>query len=205
MTDERLEKIQAVLAKRQADITVVMENIADPHNIAAILRTCDSVGIQDVYVLNSFKYLSTLKESRASRSAVGWLTVHEFTDTEACYAEVKAKYKTLLGAAVAENTGGLFQQDFTGPVALIFGNERYGITPEGLAQCSGTFIIPQIGMVKSLNVSVACAVTLYEAFRQRENRAESEGQTLNEARKSALIQGWREERMKEKTEVPNPG
>jgi tRNA (guanosine-2'-O-)-methyltransferase len=177
MTPERKDRITKVLNYRQPDLTVVMENVMDPHNIAAVMRTCDSVGIQEIFVLNTMIARHKKFGKKSSASATGWLTIHQFEDTEECMKAVKAKYPHIYATHLGEQAVSLYELDLVQPVALVFGNEHAGITEECLKHCSGNFIIPQVGMVKSLNISVACAVTLYEAFRQREKAGNFNGNT----------------------------
>src|SRR4051812_16993972 len=92
MTPEREERIKSVLDRRQPDLTIVMENVHDPHNISAVMRTCDSVGIQEIYVLNSRLTLHTAFGKKSSSGAAKWLTVHQFQDTEECMTAIKQKY-----------------------------------------------------------------------------------------------------------------
>ena len=167
MTPERSAKINKVLDNRQPDLAIVMENVGDPHNIFAVMRTCDAVGLQDIYVLNTIMTRHKSFGNKSSSSARGWLTIHEFDDTEACMTAVKKRYAKIYATHLGVESHSLYDLKLTESVALVFGNEHGGVTDECLKYCDGNFIIPQVGMVQSLNISVACAVTLYEAFRQR--------------------------------------
>ncbi len=168
MTPEREAKIQRVLNHRQPDLALVMENVADPHNISAVMRTCDAVGLQEIYVLNNVISRHEKFGKKSSASAAGWLTIHEFENTEECMTAVKKKYGKIFATHLGVESHSLYDLNFTESIALVFGNEHAGVTEECLSYCDGNFIIPQVGMVQSLNISVACAVTLYEAFRQRQ-------------------------------------
>jgi tRNA (guanosine-2'-O-)-methyltransferase len=167
MTPERKERIISVLNNKQPDLTIVMENVHDPHNIAAVMRTCDSVGIHELYVLNTQIGLHEKFAGKTSSSAAKWLKVHQFQDTEECIRAIKKKYNKIYATHLGVTSHSLYDLNLTESVALVFGNERDGVTEECLKYCDGNFIIPQVGMVQSLNISVACAVSLYEAFRQR--------------------------------------
>jgi len=167
MTPERKARITQVLDKRQPDLTLVFENVHDPHNISAVMRTCDAVGVQDVYILNTRENQTQRFGKKSSASAAGWLSIHCFDDAELCFKEVKKRYEKIYATHLGEQSCSLYDLDLTQPVALVFGNEHSGVSQETLRFCDGNFIIPQVGMVQSLNISVACAVTLYEAFRQR--------------------------------------
>ena len=167
MTPERNERLTAVLNKRQPDLTVVLENVFDPHNISAVMRTCDAVGIQDIFILNHKIPPHRKWGAKSSSSAAKWLTIHQFTEVEACFAELRKHYKKIYTTHLSTDAVGLHDLNLTERVALVFGNEHSGVSEEIIAMADGNFIIPQVGIIKSLNISVACAVTLYEAFRQK--------------------------------------
>lgn len=167
MTPERAARITKVLNHRQNGLAVVMENVHDPHNISAVMRTCDAVGVQDVYILNTMIPRHKKFGKNSSASALGWLTIHQFDNTAACMEAVKQKYQKVYATHLGVESHSLYDLKLTEKVALVFGNEHAGVTEECLQYCDGNFIIPQVGMVQSLNISVACAITLYEAFRQR--------------------------------------
>jgi tRNA (guanosine-2'-O-)-methyltransferase len=170
MKEERLNRIKTVVAKRQLDLTVVLENVHDPHNIGAVLRTCDSVGIPEIFVLNADPDLYTEKLEVGGKSTSGsrkWVDIHFYTNVESCFQKVKEKYFQIIGTSLTEEAKNLYEFDFCPPTAIVFGNEKNGISPETLSHCTSNLWIPQVGMVKSLNISVACAVVLYEAGRQR--------------------------------------
>lgn len=169
MTPARAARITQVLDHRQPDLTVVLENVHDPHNISAVMRTADSVGIQEIYVLNTKITRHKKFGKKSSASAAGWLTIHHFDDTEACFAALRKKYQKIFATHLGISSQSLYEIDFCEPVALVFGNEHAGVTEGALQLCDENFIIPQVGMVQSLNISVACAVSFYEAFRQRSN------------------------------------
>lgn len=167
MNEVRREKLQQVLNNRQFDITVVMENVHDPHNISAVMRTCDAVGIQEIYILNTLIPEHKKFGAKSSSSAAKWLTIHTFTDTNACVTALRKKYAKIYTTYLSDNATQLYQLDLTESIALVFGNEHAGVSDEIRELADGNFIIPQVGIIKSLNISVACAVTIYEAFRQK--------------------------------------
>lgn len=169
MTPERYERLHAVLNKRQPDLTVLLENVFDPHNISAVMRTCDAVGIQDIYILNTKIPPHKKWGAKSSSSAAQWLTIHQFTDAEACFTELRKNFKKIYTTHLSTDAVGLHELNLTEPVALVFGNEHSGVSDDIIVMADGNFIIPQVGIIKSLNISVACAVTLYEAFRQKTN------------------------------------
>jgi len=167
MTPQRAAKIKNVLNHRQEGLIVVMENVHDPHNISAVMRTCDAVGVQDVFVLTTIISRHEKFGKKSSASAAGWLTIHQYEDTATCMEAVKNKCDRIFATHLGVQSDSLYDLNLTERVALVFGNEHAGVTKECLSYCDGNFIIPQMGMVQSLNISVACAITLYEALRQR--------------------------------------
>lgn len=190
MTPERIERLTSVLNKRQPDLTVLLENVFDPHNISAVMRTCDAVGIQDIYILNTKIPAHKKWGAKSSSSAAKWLTVHQFTDTAACFAELRKHYKKIYTTHLSSDAVGLYELNLTEPVALVFGNEHSGVSEEIIAMADGNFIIPQVGIIKSLNISVACAVSLYEAFRQKSKAGHYNAAKLEGSKLSVLREEW---------------
>ena len=190
MTPERTERLTAVLNKRQPDLTVVLENVFDPHNISAVMRTCDAVGIQDIYILNTKIPPHKKWGAKSSSSAAKWLTVHQFTNAVECFNELRKRYKKIYTTHLSTDAVGLHELNLTEPVALVFGNEHSGVSEDIIAMADGNFIIPQVGIIKSLNISVACAVSLYEAYRQKCNAGHYGNVKLDGEKLQALRNDW---------------
>ena len=190
MTPERSDRLTKVLNKRQPDLTVVLENVFDPHNISAVMRTCDAVGIQDIYILNHKIPPHRKWSEKTSSSAAKWLTIHQFTDAEECFAALRKNYKKIYTTHLSSDAVSLHELNLIEPVALIFGNEHSGVSEEIIAMADGNFIIPQVGIIKSLNISVACAVSLYEAFRQKNNAGHYDEVKLEGEALATLKEGW---------------
>jgi tRNA (guanosine-2'-O-)-methyltransferase len=190
MTPEREARILTVLSKRQDDLTVVLENVFDPHNISAVMRTCDAVGIQDIYILNTRIPVHKKWGAKSSSSAVKWLTIHQFTDARECFMELRKSYKTILTTHLSSDAVDLYKIDFTGSVALVFGNEHSGVSDDIRAMADGNFIIPQAGIIRSLNISVACAVSVYEAYRQKNIAGHYNSRKLSNDRSQSLLTEW---------------
>lgn len=180
----------SVLNKRQSGITVVLENVFDPHNISAVMRTCDAVGVQEVYVLNTRIPRHKKWGSKSSSSASKWLTIHQHSNAEECFAELREKYSKILTTHLSSDAVSLHEIDFVPSIALVFGNEHEGVSAEIRALADGNFIIPQVGIIKSLNISVACAVTLYEAFRQKSLAGHYATRSLPEDQFNTLLATW---------------
>ena len=166
MTQHRREKFRRVLALRQPDLTVVMENIHDPHNVSAVLRSCDAVGVLSVnllYTVESFPRIGRKSSSSASK----WIERRKFTSVDECYGTLRAEGYRIHATRLTNHASSLYDLDLTRPVALVFGNEHRGVSEEAGEKADGNFHVPMMGMIQSLNVSVAAAVSLYEALRQR--------------------------------------
>ncbi len=190
MTPERYKRLTTVLNHRQPDITVVLENVFDPHNVSAVMRTCDAVGIQDVYILNNRIPPHKKWGYKSSSTAAEWLTIHQFTEAEKCFDEIRERYNKIYTTHLSEGTVDLYALDLTMSVALVFGNETFGVSDDIRRFSDGDFIIPQVGIIKSLNISVACAVSLYEAFRQKRANGHYLQSRLPQTRLEAINATW---------------
>ena len=190
MTPERYKRLTAVLSHRQPDLTVVLENVFDPHNVSAVMRTCDAVGIQDVYILNNRIPPHKKWGYRSSSTAAEWLSIHQFTDAEKCFAAIRKRYQKIYTTHLSDDAIDVFRLDLTESVALVFGNETYGVSEDIRRFSDGDFIIPQVGIIKSLNISVACAVTLYEAFRQKKAKGHYVQPRMPETELQNLCNAW---------------
>ena len=190
MTPERHHKLISVLNKREGYIAIVKENVFDPHNISAVMRTADAVGVQDIYILNTKIPRHKKWGAKSSSSAAKWLTVHQFENAEECFSSLRNRYSTILTTHLSSDAVSLHSIDFTKSIALVFGNEHSGVSDEIRAMADGNFIIPQVGIIQSLNISVACAVTLYEAFRQKTNAGHYNQQHLDDVRHNELFKLW---------------
>src|SRR5215472_1277906 len=126
MTTEREQRITSVLDKRQDDLTIVLENVFDPHNISAVMRTCDAVGVQDIFILNTRIPRHKKWGAKSSSSAAQWLTIHQFTDAAECFAKLRERADQIFTTHLAGDAALLYDMDLTGRIALVFGNEHSG-------------------------------------------------------------------------------
>lgn len=167
LSDDRSEKIYACVSRRQPSLSIVLENVHDPHNVSAVLRSCDAVGVMDVHLIyHSGQSFPELGE-KSSASARKWVLTHKHSSIDECYDCLRKEGKKILTTGMSNEARSLYAIDFTEPIAIVFGNEHAGVSEEAILKADGNMLIPQVGMIQSLNISVACAVTLYEAFRQR--------------------------------------
>jgi tRNA (guanosine-2'-O-)-methyltransferase len=189
MTERRKEKILSVLRNRQPNLTVVMENIHDPHNVSAMLRSSDAVGVMEVQLVYTSEKFPRLGK-KSSASATKWVQRRKFASVQECYDRLHDEGFLVYATHLGNDSVSLYDLDLTAKVALVFGNEHAGVSDEAAALADGNFLIPMGGMIQSLNVSVACAVTLYEAFRQRLASPEKPGSSLSPDALQALADAW---------------
>ena len=165
MTDERMARIEAVLAERLTSLTVVVENLHDPHNGAAALRSAEAVGLQDFHAVES---VELLRISRGvTMSCEQWMDLHRHPTVEACYSHLRGQGFEIWASAPGGETS-LERVPADRPIALVFGSERPGLTDQALAQADGTFHIEMQGFTGSFNLSVSVALAVYtQAGRMR--------------------------------------
>lgn len=167
ITPERRARLKAVLRRRQPTLTVVFENVHDPHNVSAVIRSCDAVGVADVHGIYYGRTVFPELGGKSSASARKWVDVHLHQTVDECFSHLRAKGFRIYTTHMSSDAVSLYDVDLTQPVALVFGNEHDGVSEEARSAADGNVIIPQVGMIQSLNISVACAVSLFEAMRQR--------------------------------------
>jgi tRNA (guanosine-2'-O-)-methyltransferase len=166
MTPERFQKIKNILNKRQTDLTVVMDNVNKPHNLAAIIRSCDAVGIGDIHGISSNKQNIGVNLKSACGSN-HWVNLHIHHSIPNVISELKQSGFSIYAANGSTKAIDYRKVDYTKPSVIVLGAELDGISPETLDAVDEVIKIPMQGMVESLNVSVANAVILFEAQRQR--------------------------------------
>jgi tRNA (guanosine-2'-O-)-methyltransferase len=190
-TSRRQQRIEHVLRRRQTTLTVVLEDVHDPHNASAVLRSCDAVGVLDVHLVYDRELPPRKAFGRTtSASAAKWIRTHFHESIEACYSHLRADGFAIWATALQPESRELYGLDLAAPTALVFGNEMRGVSEAAIAGADGTVFIPMQGMVESLNISVACAVSLYEAMRQRIGRGMYETPQLDETQLAALQEEW---------------
>ncbi len=165
MKSERFGKIQRVLARRQPDLAVLAENVHKPHNLSAMLRSCDAVGIGVVHATNPTGGIPTYNETSAS--ADKWVELRTHDDVVSAMDDLRERGMRIYAAHFSERAVDYREVDYTAPTVVLFGNEKLGVSTVAAARADAHVIIPMLGMVQSLNVSVATAVILFEAQRQR--------------------------------------
>jgi tRNA (guanosine-2'-O-)-methyltransferase len=167
MTPKRFQRLRSVLDRRQPDLTVVMENVHKPHNFSAVLRSCDAVGVFETHAVapaGTFRVFHGL--SGGTRRYVG-VRRWDKGDLGTCLGHLQERGFAILAAHPAPGATDYRELDYTRPTAVLLGQELDGLTEEAAEQADVWVAIPMEGMGRSLNVSVAAALLLFEARRQR--------------------------------------
>lgn len=167
MTLKRYARIREMLARRQPDLTVCMEQVHKPHNVSAIIRTADAVGVHEVHAVWPENRMRIMASSAAGSNS--WVQVKTHRTIADAVGHLKGQGMQVLATHLSEKAVDFRDIDYTRPTCILMGQEKTGITQEALDLADQEIIIPMIGMVQSLNVSVASALLLYEAQRQRQN------------------------------------
>ncbi|CAI1065417.1 tRNA (guanosine(18)-2'-O)-methyltransferase [Serratia grimesii] len=156
-----------MLATRQPDLTVCLEQVHKPHNVSAIIRTADAVGVHQVHAVWPTTRMRTLVSSAAGSNS--WVNVKTHRTITDAVTHLKSQGMQILATNLSDRAVDFREVDYTRPTCILLGQEKTGITEEALRLADQDIVIPMIGMVQSLNVSVASALILYEAQRQRQN------------------------------------
>lgn len=189
ISSKRLQKITSVVNARQQSLRLVLENIHDPHNVSAIFRTCDAVGVSKVELIYNLEKLPKIGR-KSSASAFKWVEKEKFKNVEECYESLHNAGFKIYASSISGDAVDLFKLDLTKKIALVLGNEHRGVSDEAIALADKKIKIPMFGMVQSLNVSVAAAIILYETLRQRLKKGLYKKSELSEAACEELIEKW---------------
>ena len=167
MNAQRYARIREMLAARQHDLTVCMEQVHKPHNVSAVIRTADAVGIHEVHATWSGTRMRTMASAAAGSNS--WVKVRTHASIANAVKHLKKQNMQILATNLSSSAVDFREIDYTRPTCILMGQEKTGISQQALELADQEIIIPMIGMVQSLNVSVASALILYEAQRQRQN------------------------------------
>ncbi|HUF75971.1 MAG TPA: tRNA (guanosine(18)-2'-O)-methyltransferase TrmH [Longimicrobiales bacterium] len=165
MRPERFRRLREVLARRQPDLTVLMDRVNKAHNFSAILRNCDAVGVLEAHAVAAEPGLEVHHATSAGTKK--WVSVRRHTSVEEAVEHLRERGFRVLAAHPAPDAVDYREADYTRPVAITLGAELEGVSPEALERADVRVRVPMVGMVHSLNVSVASSLLLFEAFRQR--------------------------------------
>lgn len=166
MTPKRQERINQVLSKRQNDLTVITDQVVKNRNLAAIMRTCDAVGIPKMHCVEAEERYRTY--AGISASSHKWVETIHYDNVVTSINTLKSSGMQIIAANLTDDAIDYREVDYTKPTALLMGTELIGVSDAAAKACDQNIVIPMMGMVESFNVSVACAIILAEAQRQRE-------------------------------------
>jgi len=191
VTPERLAKLRATLDRRQPDLSVLADYVHKPHNIAAIIRTCDAVGIGNVQLAMGDRDKQRFKT--ASGTALGsdrWVDVQLHDDIASTVDSMQAQGVQVVAAHLSPKAVSYREVDYTKPTALLLGAEKNGVSDVIAEQVDQPIIIPMMGMVQSFNVSVAAAIILSEAQHQREKAGMYDARSLDQKTFDTTLFCW---------------
>ncbi len=166
MNPERFQKLARALHRRQPDLTVLMERVHKSHNLSAILRNCDAVGVFEAHAIPPEDGLQI--HSHTSAGTAKWVRLVRHRTIQDAVQELKGRGFRVVAAHPGPESVDFREVDYTEPTALMMGGELLGLSDEALSLADQRVAIPMVGMAQSFNVSVATALLLFEAFRQRE-------------------------------------
>jgi tRNA (guanosine-2'-O-)-methyltransferase len=189
MTPERFEKIQRVLRLRQPTLTVLMDEVNKPHNLSAILRTCDAVGVLEAHAVPP-KHGSLPTFNATSGSAEKWVPVQSHESAVSAVKALQARGFQVLATHLSQRSVDYRSADFARPTCVLLGAEKWGVSDEAAEAADANIVIPMLGMVQSLNVSVAAATILFEAQRQRLAAGLYDAPQLDSAERARLTFEW---------------
>lgn len=188
MTPERFQRLREVLDRRQPDLTVVTEQVHKNHNLSAILRTCDAVGIHEAhFAVPQGRYRAGKGTAAGSQK---WVKMHRYAAVADAITPLKQQGYKVYAAHLSERAVDYRGIDYTQPMALLLGAEKHGVSDAAAAMADGDVVIPMVGMVGSYNVSVAAAIILAEAQRQRQAAGLYEYQRLDDQEYQQTFFRW---------------
>ena len=186
----RYERLKSVLNKRMSNLTVLIENVEKPHNLSAIIRSCDAAGVLEAYaIFNNERFLTFNSTAQGSQK---WVQMNQYEKAEEAINVLKDKGYTLYGTNLNEKSIDYKKCNFEGPTAFVLGAEKWGISETATSLMDEVIHIPMRGMVESLNVSVATSTLLFEAVRQRQvaNILPEEGEGMSKETYKKKIFEW---------------
>ncbi len=185
---KRQIKLETVVSHRQANIVVVLEDLHDPHNAAAIARTVEGFGIQNLHLI--FEHEPSFNPKKigksTSSSANKWLTFHSWHTTKDCFDNLKQEGYVIIGTTLTPDAVNLYEYAWPQKIALVFGNEHNGLSEYATQQCDTKIMIPMQGMIQSFNVSVSVGIVLGEVLRVRSKKKDEE-RYISETEQALLL------------------
>lgn len=188
ITEKRAEKIRKLLRKRQKDLVVFSDNVTNPHNFSAIMRTCDAVGVLQLF----YRYTGDgeIINEEITMGSHKWVIHEKVEKIEDFFNKKKNEGFQIVATSLSKDSVHFRSVDYTKPTVIVVGHELKGVSEEVLKFADKKIIIPMYGMAQSLNVSVATGVILYEAQRQREEKGFYRRQSLSDEEIERILKKW---------------
>lgn len=165
----RFERIKNVLNCRMKNLTVLVEAVNKPHNLSAILRTCDAAGVFEANFISEKDKVKTFNST--AQGSQKWVKLNNHETTISAVSKLKKKGFKLYGTTLNENSTDYRNFDYSENTCFVLGAEKWGLSDQLISKVDESIFIPMSGMVQSLNVSVAASILLFEAIRQRESKS----------------------------------
>ena len=165
----RFERIKNVLNSRMKNLTVLVEAVNKPHNLSAILRTCDAAGVFEANFICEKDKVKTFNST--AQGSQKWVKLNNHETTISAVSELKKKGFKLYGTTLNERSTDYRNFDYSENTCFVLGAEKWGLSDQLISKVDESIFIPMSGMVQSLNVSVAASILLFEAIRQRESKS----------------------------------
>jgi tRNA (guanosine-2'-O-)-methyltransferase len=182
LSENRQKKMLETAHRRIYDVRLVIQDVSDPHNVSACFRSAEAMGVMNVHTVDENRVYKT---SSVSRGVDRWLNIHSHSSIDSCARQLKATGFRIAAGFPAKDALPIDQLPLDEPIALVFGNERSGVSETWLPHLDQKFTIPMQGMVESLNISVSAAISLYEVCRRR--RASPVGQSAHQKTADTVI------------------
>jgi len=192
LTESRKEKIEKISQDRTDHICLVLQDVANEHNICACLRSAEAFGIQNIYVVNEKK---KYKLSTVAKGSSSWLTVHNFETIKDCSKALKAEGYQIAAAVPHQDSVPLEELNYKKPIAILFGNEHSGLSDEWKTYVDLYFTIPMYGFVESLNISVGAAISMQNLSSKARSSLSSESYFLSEDKRKSLLNFWADDKI----------
>jgi len=188
VSENRLKRMREVLSKRQKDLRVFVEEVKNEHNFSAIIRTCDAVGV--LYIHYFYRGEELPINRGISLGSEKWVFLCREDDPIGGLKRLKREGYKIFATYISPKSKSFLDVDYTKPSVIVLGNEYFGVSKGVLEVADEHIMIPMVGMAQSLNVSVANAVILYEAFKQRLKAGMYDKPTLNEEEFNEILKLW---------------
>jgi len=187
LTDSRREKMQRVAANRTRHIRLIVQDVHQPHNVSACMRSAEAFGISDVHVV---EIKNKFRPSTVARGVHGWLNIHRHDDIASCSRELREQGFLIAAGMAAQNSVSLGELPTDQPIALLFGNEHEGISPDWKPFVDTFFTIPMVGIVESLNISVSAAISMHSMTERARLALPADRYHLSVPEQNALLGKW---------------